>query len=123
MLDHLIKFVLGADLTTPYTILVWIAAILAVALMALTYEDPANRFASKIEQQLRRVGMLVLIGGLLSTVLFGGSQGWTPWPPMILVVLGLDLHLAGVIMSVRCRVKIGHSFWMRAAARQNIRIG
>src|SRR4051812_32010934 len=93
------------DFSDIYASLVWIAAALGVGWTGTIWTDPANLHCAKWTLHMRRLGMLVSVAGLLVSVLFGGSMGWVPWPPMVIVVAGLNFYLAGSILCAQARIK------------------
>ena len=54
---------------------------------------------------LRRMGLLVLGLALLESLAFGHEMSWQPWPPHLLLILGLNMWLFSSILSARQRNK------------------
>lgn len=106
MTARIIEYLLGADLTAAYAVLVWIGVLLAVAWSILMKDDPANHMRPVWELRLRRAGVIIMVGGFLLTVLFGGEQRWAPWPPMLIIVFGFDFYLAAATLTSARRAKM-----------------
>lgn len=99
MLGRAVDFVIEWDWTALYAVFVWAAVLLAVTWTISMKDDPANFGLPEWNLRLRRTGILLMVGGFLISVLFGGSQGWTPWPPMVLIVFGFDFYLATALLT------------------------
>lgn len=119
LLDRFINGVIDADWTDIYAVQVWVGVLLAVAWMNMMRDDPANARLPEWDLRLRRAGVLTMVAGFLLSVLFGGSQRWTPWPPMVLISFGFDFYLASAIFTTRHRARIRDDLIeMAAAARR-----
>ncbi len=98
-------FLNNFDFTALYMVLVWLSALLAVAWMAAMRSDPALWNLPPWHLNMRRAGILITEGGLLTSVLFGNELHWTPWPPMVAVVFGLNVYMTSMILTSRERAK------------------
>lgn len=98
-------WILDSNWADTFTILVWIGVLLAVAWTIHMRVDPANDGLPEWDLRLRRFGVLTMVFGFLICVLFGHSQGWTPWPPMVLIALGFDFYLAAALVTKKRRSK------------------
>ena len=106
MIGGTMNWILSTNWSDPFTILVWIGVLLAVVWTIMMRDDPANDGLPEWDLRLRRAGILTMVFGLSISVLFGNSQGWTPWPPMILVVVGFDFYLAAALLTSKPRVRM-----------------
>lgn len=105
-MKHVEAYLLSIDLTDIYAILVWAGALLGVAWMMMMSKDPANEHIAPWHIHARKLGLVMLIGGFMTAALFGDSQKWVPWPPVVLAALGLDVYLAAAVHATRQRIKI-----------------
>lgn len=110
MTARIIETILGADLTAPYAVLVWIGVILALIWAILMADDPANAGLPEWDLRLRRTGVIIMLFGMLLTVLFGGNQAWAPWPTSLITAFGFDFYLASAILTARHRSKLRDTF-------------
>lgn len=109
MIGRAVNFVIEWDWTAVYALMVWTGVLLALAWTILMPNDPANADLPEWDLRLRRTGVLVMVAGFLLTVLFGGDQGWKPWPPMLVIALGFDFYLAAAIFTAKRRARLcGH---------------
>ena len=81
-----------------YLGLVLTGATLIVWLMMLISND---QFISepKAIKDVRRTALAIMALGLLWGANYGFERQWTPWPPDIVMLVGLDLYLAVAIAS------------------------
>lgn len=115
MIGRAINFIIEFDWTALYAVIVWIGVLLAVAWVILMEKDPANEHLPVWELRFRRFGIYVMVGGFLLSVLFAGNQGWTPWPPMLVIAFGFDAFLGAAILSTVHRTKLYASLKVDAA--------
>lgn len=106
MIRSVVTGIIETNWTDLYAVLVWVSVLLSVCWMIQMREDPANTDLPEWDLRLRRAGIFMVVAGLIVSVLFGGSQGWTPWPPMVLIVFGFDFYLAAAIYSGYHRTQV-----------------
>lgn len=54
-------------------------------------------------RNLRRTGVLLVSLALLESLIFGYDRSWQPWPPHLMLIVGLDVWLLGVVVSAYSR--------------------
>lgn len=106
MTARVVGYLIDGDFTALYAVLVWIAVVLALVWTILMHDDPANAGLPEWDLRLRRTGVLLMVAGFILSVLFGGNQGWAPWPTMLLIVFGFDFYLASAIFTLSRRKRI-----------------
>ena len=121
MIGKSIDYLNEINFTDVYAVLVWAAVLLAVAWMILMKDDPANSGLPEWDLRLRRAGIFIMVAGFIVSVLFGGNQGWTPWPPMVLIVFGFDFYLAAAIFTGYRRAKLRQNFAPYRTGRPTVR--
>jgi len=52
----------------------------------------------------RRIGVVILGVALLWGLDYGNDRSWQPWPPYLIMIVGLDLWL-GMIVAASCQRK------------------
>lgn len=105
-MDKLAPYLASIDLTTVCYLLTWSSTLLALALTAKTSEDPASTCVGCWCQRFRRLGMVLVQLSLLSAILFGESLKWVPWPPMFVLLVGLNVYYAASITAVQERIAV-----------------
>lgn len=53
----------------------------------------------------RRVGIALVATGMLFSVRYSFIQGWQPWPPTIILYLGIDMALLATVISAHRRMQ------------------
>lgn len=106
MTARIVSLALDADLTAAYACIVWIGVMLSVVWTILMSDDPANAGLPKWDLRLRRIGVITMAFGFILSVLFGGDQGWAPWPTMLIIAFGFDFYMAAAIMTSHRRTEI-----------------
>jgi hypothetical protein len=108
MLDHLIDLVLHrfevADLQRCHLILALSGAILSVYVMSLTSYEQEDRVDPKWLQWTRRVGHAMTALALLWSVNYMESHQWQPWPPLLLLILSVNITMAVRAIAIHCRI-------------------
>lgn len=91
LLDHLLE---GPNWMVATFILSMIFGVcISIYLMQITESTPAVPGDSYWMRALRRASLACLAIAFLWCLSFGYTKGWEPWPPMIAVVLAIDLNL------------------------------
>lgn len=76
-----------------------VGVFLALAVMQLSGNDrlaPGEKMCLRI---FRRFAVATVAGGLLWAVSYGYAQDWQPWPPFVVIILGVDLMMAATVIS------------------------
>jgi len=85
------------DLLPVQTFLSITGALLAIYAMQLPHSLPVGELW--YARLSRRLGVALVAGGMLWSVRYAFYQGWQPWPPYILVLLGINLALVATVIS------------------------
>lgn len=85
-------------------------SILGAALCLWTMQLSGNNMIAKGEHYclriVRRTGLALVATGMLLSARYGFIQGWQPWPPSIVLYLGIDLTLLATVISANRRNRI-----------------
>lgn len=103
-MDNFAHYLTRFDFTLGVYILTWTSTILMLVLVAKTGHDPASSCVGCWCQRLRRFGLVIVQGAFMTAILFGDELKWTPWPPMLLALVGLNLYYAASIVAVQERI-------------------
>lgn len=78
-------------------------SVVGVALCLWVMQLSGNKRIAKDERNcmrfVRRLGVALVATGMLWSVRYGFIQGWQPWPPSILIYLGIDMMLFASVIS------------------------
>jgi predicted acyltransferase len=85
------------DLLPLQTVLSITGALLAIYAMQLPHSRPYGELWPA--RLVRRFGVALVAGGMLWSVRYAMYQGWQPWPPYILILIGINLALLAAIIS------------------------
>lgn len=105
-MDKVLAFLTAVDLSTPVYLLTWVSSVLALWLCSVTWQDPASSDVGCVCQRLRRLGLIVVQMALMVAIIFGEEMRWVPWPPMIVLLVGLNLYYGASILAVRERIAV-----------------
>ncbi len=89
--------VASIDLLPLQTVLSITGALLAIYAMQLPHTQPVGEFWCA--RLLRRLGVAMVAGGMLWSVRYAFYQGWQPWPPYILLLIGINLALLAMVIT------------------------
>lgn len=89
------------DLLPVQTFLSITGALLAIYIMQLPHAQPFGELWQA--RLLRRVGIATVAVGMLWSVRYAFYQGWQPWPPYLLVLVGINLALLATIITDKNR--------------------
>lgn len=85
------------NLLPVQTLLSITGALLAIYAMQLPHARPYGELWPA--RLIRRLGVAMVAAGMLWSVRYALYQGWQPWPPYILVLIGINLSLLATIVS------------------------
>lgn len=92
------------NLMPVHTALSLAGVLLAIWLMQLASCGKLAPDDKMCIRQMRRVSMAVVAGAMLWATLYGLDRAWQPWPPFLLLSLGVDMMLGTAIVG---------SYWNR----------
>jgi len=91
--------------STLFLLLLFAGALACVWLMMLLTRRELYATDSTIMRQMRRGSLACIACGMLWTAKFYSETSWSPWPPCILIVLGIDVFLIISIISAHQRIR------------------
>jgi predicted acyltransferase len=95
------------DLVLPQFVLSLIGVVLCIWVMQLSGTRRIAGHERGCLRAMRRIGIALLACGLLWSLRYGYIQEWQPWPPFIVVLVGVDLTLLATVISGH--LKAAHS--------------
>lgn len=105
----------GYDLVPAFMLFSLIGVAMCVRVMIEVAHERIGSRDHPLVRVLRRTGLLLVSLALLESLVFGHDKMWQPWPPHLMMVVGLDIWLLGVNVSAYYRNKM--------AQRQSHRVG
>jgi cell division protein FtsW (lipid II flippase) len=109
MLDQVIDAIMSrcdaADLMRAHIALALVGGLLAIYVANLTSFERDDHGEPAFLQWSRRVGYFVTAIALFWSVIYMDNHRWQPWPPMLLLMLGVVVMLAARARAIRLRVK------------------
>lgn len=90
MFDHV-------DLISLQIVLSITGSLLAIYVMQIPGTRPfGEHWPARL---MRRAGVAMVAAGMLWSVRYALYQGWQPWPPYLLVLLGINVALLATIIT------------------------
>lgn len=90
--------------STLFLLLLFFGALACVWLMVLLNRRELYAVDSTVIRQARRAALAFVACGMLWAAKFYSETAWSPWPPYVLIVFGVDLFLLISIVSAHRRV-------------------
>lgn len=81
----------------PHLTLSFVGAFLTMWVMQLVSVGHIGRTDVPVLRLFRRLSLAVIGGGMLWSLDYGFERDWQPWPPFLVILLGIDMML---LMSV-----------------------
>lgn len=110
------QFLERVDLSVPFAISVFGGAILSVFLAQLLWQHGDQNDPPWL-RNAHRATLLLKALMFLWALDYGFKQHWQPWPPMVLLVVVIDLHIAARIATVYWRARRQTSAGLNAVRR------
>lgn len=85
------------DLLPLQTVLSITGALLAIYAMQLPSALPAGEMSPA--RLMRRIGIAFVAGGMLWSVRYAFYHDWQPWPPYILILIGINVALLASVIT------------------------
>ncbi len=87
------------DLRPVQIILALSGSFLAMAYMQMVSQDKIEPGEKTCFKWLRRVGIALTATGLLWSASFGIEKDWQPWPPFIVLCIGINCSLIAAVVT------------------------
>ncbi len=105
MLDRILNAIDATDWTRAYVVLTILAALLIVYVMNLTSYEQEDQCDPRWLQWGRRTGYLVTAGALLWSLIYMQNHSWQPWPPSVLLIVGIIVGASVRVIAIHLRIK------------------
>jgi hypothetical protein len=94
----------AADFSKLHTLLAILGAFLAVYVMSLTSYEHEDAADPAWLQWIRRAGLALVALSFAWTFNYSIEHRWTPWPPEIMLMVGVLLGLAVRTIAIHLRI-------------------
>jgi hypothetical protein len=98
------RFLEGIDLSGFHSLICIFGALLAVYVMQLTHHEEEDAADPWIIRNSSRIALTMIAIALLWSVYYSLGRNWQPWPPQILLVMGIDFALALRVSAIWARI-------------------
>jgi uncharacterized membrane protein AbrB (regulator of aidB expression) len=102
--DHAL---VGVDLNGIFAALSMIGTMLSAALMQVTWHSEGAYNDSMWLRWIRRFAIMCIGLALAWTLSYSLAREWQPWPPMVALVLALNVNFAIRIVTIKLRERRG----------------
>lgn len=92
-----------ADLSFWHMISALVGCLLSLWAMSLSAQNAIGAGEPRCLRGLRRVALAAIGGGLLWSLSYGFERDWQPWPPFLLLCIGVDLWLTVAVVAGHLR--------------------
>ena len=101
----LTNWLLDFDLVPAFVATSLVGVVLCIRVMLEIAHERIGAQDHPLVRVLRRAGLLAVALALLESLVFGNDKAWQPWPSHLMLVTGLDIWLAGIVVSAYARSK------------------
>jgi uncharacterized membrane protein len=105
MLDQVLNAIDATNWTHAFILLSIVAAFMIAYVMNLTSFEHEDRSDPNWLQWIRRTGYLLTAVGLLWGVQYMQGHSWQPWPPAVLVNVGIIIGASVRIIAIQLRIR------------------
>jgi hypothetical protein len=94
----------AANLTKMHSILAIVGALLSVYVMNLISYEHEDEVDPSWLRWVRRSGLMLVALAFGWTINYSFEHNWQPWPPEILLMVGVDLGLVVRVVAIHLRI-------------------
>lgn len=104
-MDRILEVINASDLSRIHSLLAIVGSLLAVYVMSVTSYEHEDRDDPVWLQHLRRIGLFALAIAFGWSFLYLHDKNWKPWPPEVLLMVGIIMGLAVRAVAIHLRIR------------------
>jgi hypothetical protein len=93
------------DLSLVLMTLAMLGFFLAVYVNQLTHYEAEDHNDPWFIRMMRNAAYMMLAWGFLWTLSYANAKGWQPWPPVILIIVAVDIILFNRALAIKAHIR------------------